>query len=450
MTRLGLPLRAAALTALLVVAACASNPPAAPPPDVPARFPEFERPDPPAGLAAPPRVLDQHAIGWRRLQAGDLRGAERDFTEVLQRAPDFYPAHAALGYANLADGDARDAASDFETALRSNSRYLPALLGLADAQLALKDDLAAVETMERILAADPGREAIRTRLDLLKFRQVQTLIDEGRRARDANRLDDSLELFERALKLSPSSPVILRELALVELRRDATEAAEAHARQAVTLNPYDADTHATLGEVLEARGDYTEAAASFSRAAAIDTSYRARVDRLREKLAVDTTPAELKELPTAATVTRGTLAALIGARLDAMLSRAPARVTSVATDVRGHWAAASIVRVIQAGVMEISPNHTFQPAAIVRRGDLARVVAQLVGLAGAGRPELTTWRTARPRFVDLPPSNLFYAPAALAVTAGAMSVDGDRFAPLGPATGAEVIAAIARVEQIAR
>jgi tetratricopeptide (TPR) repeat protein len=441
--------RAAALALLLAAAACATNPPVAPPANVPPKFPEFERPDPPPELQAPPEVRDLHQLGWRRLQAGDLRGAERDFATVLKRAPEFYPAHAGLGYADLAEREAADAATDFEAALRTNPRYLPALLGLADAQLAL-EDLAAVATMERILEVDPARDAIRTRLDLLRFRQVQSLIEDGRRAREANRLEESQSLLERALTLSPSSAVILRELALVELRRDALEAADAHARRAVALDPFDAETHAALGLVLEARGDVAGAAASYSRAAAIDSRYRERVERLRGRLAVDATPEELKALPTAPTVTRGTLAALIGTRLEPVIAGAPVRATTVATDVGGHWAAAWIVRVTQAGVMEISPNHTFQPAATVRRGDLARVVAQLVGLAAANRSELGRWRAARPRFTDLPPSNLFYASAAIAVASGAMAAGGDRFEPLRPATGAEVIAAIARVEQLAR
>ena len=54
------------------------------------------------------------------------------------------------------------------------------------------------------------------------------------------------------------------------------------------------------------------------------------------------------------------------------------------------------------------------------------------------------------RFVDLPASNVYYPAAALAVSAGAMHAqDGDRFATTRPATGADVLAAIARLEQIA-
>ena len=440
--------RALAMLALAGAAGCASNPPVAPPPNLPPKFPEFERPEPPANLRVLPRIGAQHDLAWRRLQAGDLRGAERDFTAVLKGAPEFYPAQAGLGYARLADREPSQAAGAFIAALERNPRYLPALLGLADAQLALDDDLAAVDTMERILAVDPSRDAVRTRLDLLKFRQVQTLIENGRRARESNRLEESEALLERALKLSPSSAVILHELALVELQRGAVEAAEVHARRAVALDPFDAETHATLGQVLETRGQIEEAAAAFARAAAIDARYRDRVEKLRGKLVVDSRPEELRALPKAPTVTRAALAALIGTRFEALLDRAPTRVTAVATDVRGNWAAAWIVKVTQVGVMEISPNHTFQPAATVRRGDLARVVAQLVGLAAAGRPELPKWRAARPRFTDVPPSNLFYASAALAVSAGAMTIEEDRFVPLRPATGAEVIEAITRVERL--
>ena len=438
------------LPGLLLAAACASNPRVPPPANVPPKFPGFERPDAPPALRAAPQVLELHDLGWRRLQAGDLRGAERDLAAALARAPEFYPARAALGYAALADRELADAVTRFRAALDGNPAYLPALLGLADAQLSLEDELAAVDTMARILAIDPARETIRTRLEFLKFKQVQALIEGGRRAREAGQLEDSEAQLERALALSPESAVILRELALVELQRGALAAAEEHARQAVALDPFDAGTHGALGEGLEARGQPADAAAAYARAAAIDSRYRDRVERLRGKVEAAAVPAELRALPTADTVTRATLAALIGTRFESLLARAPARAPAVATDVRGHWAAAWIVRVTQAGIMEISPNHTFQPAAIVRRGDLARVVGQLVGLAAGTRPELATWRAARPTFVDVPRSNLFYAPAALAVAAGAMAAEGDRFLPLRPATGAEALAAAARVEQIAR
>jgi hypothetical protein len=156
-------------------------------------------------------------------------------------------------------------------------------------------------------------------------------------------------------------------------------------------------------------------------------------------------------LASAATVNRAQVAALVGIRLEALIRAAPKRVTGVATDVPGHWAAEWILPVTQAGVMDVFPNHTFQPGAQVRRGDLAQIVSQLLRLAAGARPaELTKWKSARPAFADLPRTHLQYPAAALAVAAGAMTAGpGDRFAATRPATGQDLTAAIDRIEKIA-
>jgi hypothetical protein len=101
--------------------------------------------------------------------------------------------------------------------------------------------------------------------------------------------------------------------------------------------------------------------------------------------------------------------------------------------------------------MDVYPNHTFQPGNTVRRTDLARVVSQLLALIASEKQiDLAKWKAARPTFPDLPVTNVYYASAALAVSAGAMTqLDGNRFGPTTPATGAAAIAAMTRLQQIA-
>ena len=48
-----------------------------------------------------------------------------------------------------------------------------------------------------------------------------------------------------------------------------------------------------------------------------------------------------------------------------------AREPKVAIDISGSWARDHIIRVLALDIMDVYPNHTFQPGAIVRRGDLA-------------------------------------------------------------------------------
>ncbi len=114
-------------------------------------------------------------------------------------------------------------------------------------------------------------------------------------------------------------------------------------------------------------------------------------------------------------------------------------MSAVATDVRGHWAAPWILPVTQAGVMDVYPNHTFQPATRSGGPTWRASVSQLLAVISSERQiDLASWRSARPAFPDLPPTNVYYPSAALAVASGAMTpVEGERFAPTAPATGAE-------------
>lgn len=391
-----------------------------------------------------------HDVAWRRLQAGDVGGAARGFSAVLKRAPDFYPSVTGLGYANLADRQFKTAAARFAAATAVNDTYLPAWLGRVEAELAQNHDVEATAAMERVLAIAPGRADVRTRLELVRFRRVQALIEDGRRARAAGKLEEARATLSAALALSPETTMILRELAETETKAGRLDEAERFLRRVVQLEPNDADGHAVLAAALESRGKYREASAAYARAAAIDPrqEWRDKASALRETANLAALPAEFKAIAAAASLTRADVAAFVGIRLDDLIDKAPKRPAVVATDVRNHWAAPWIVPVTRAGVMDVYPNHTFQPAASVRRGDLAQIVAALIGILGARRPaELARWRASRPKFADLTPASLFYQPAAVAVAAGALSADaGGRFQPTRPATGADLSAAVARLE----
>jgi len=438
--------------AVAAAAACVSVPPV-PVASTP-RHPELPAaPIVPASLEAPADVRARHDAAWQRLQAGDLRGAAREFSQILQQAPGFYPAEAGWAFVDLAGRDYDSAVERFERALAADASYLPAWQGLASTELERGNEGEAILALERVVALDPRQEAgLRSRIELLRFREIQALMSASQRARDDRQMDAAVEALERALSLSPASVIILRELAAVERERGDLDEALAHARRAVALDAGDAEAQATLGGVLEARGDLAAAADAFAQAAAIDdrAAWRERSAGLANRARLASLPPEFGALPTATEVTRAQAAALIGLRLEALLAAAPRRVTEVATDVRGHWAASWILPVTQAGVMEIFPNHTFLPGGVVRRGDLARIVHELLALSTTDRPaDLARWQAATPRFADLPVTHLVYRAASAAVTSGAMAAEGGRFQPTRPVTGPELLAAVTKVEQIA-
>ena len=439
--------RSFVVTLAFVASACASVPKSGT--SAGPRYPDYPRPDVPAALKAPADVRDRQALAWQWLQAGDLRSATREFNELLKRSPAFYPAETGLGFVALANRQFKPAITRFAAAVARDARYTPALEGLVQAHVGLENYDEAASAMERLLVADPKRD--RTQLEMLRFRQVQGLLESAQRARQAKRLDESVALLSRALTLSPKSAAILRELATTELASDKLVEAEAHARMAVDLDGNDAAAHAILATVLQGRGRLSEAAGAYERAAAIDPSFRSKAESARAA-AKAAGPPELSDLAGATSVTRAQVAGITAMRFESILARAPKRSPQVIVDIQGNWAASAIVSVTQAGVMEVFSNHTFQPSAAVRRGELAQVVSQLVALALADRADqLTRWRSVRPAFPDVAQSNLYYRAAALAVTAGAMTADeAGRFMPTRPATGGDVTAAIARIEELIR
>jgi hypothetical protein len=162
-------------------------------------------------------------------------------------------------------------------------------------------------------------------------------------------------------------------------------------------------------------------------------------------------PAEFQTIETAPSVTRAQLAALFGVRLAPFLKRIEQRTAVVITDTRGSWASPWIMSVARAGIMEVYPNHTFQPAAVVRRADLAQAASRVLALVADENITLgTQWRNATPRrFPDVASTNLSYPAVSLAVEAGVMTPAEDgSFQLARPATGAEAMAAVKRLEDL--
>jgi Tfp pilus assembly protein PilF len=440
----------ALLAIVLSAAACA--PRTAPPPAAPAvaRHPEFMFPAVPPSLARAPGA-DRIDAGWRYLQSDDLRNASREFTSALKRNPSLYPAQTGEAYVELARGEHARALAAFDVALRAADTYVPALVGRGQALLGLNRDDEALAALEAALRADASLTDVQRRVDVLRFRGAQQVIAAARAAASSGRLDAARTAYDRALRMSPDSAFLHRELAIVERRRGDADAALGHFRRAIELDPSDPVSLIEIGDLLAARGDFQGADASYRRAAAIESTdeLTAKVARLAATAREARLPAEFRAIATAPQVTRGDLAALLAVRLEPLLERAPQRQV-VVTDTRGHWAAEWITQVAQAGIVEPFVNHTFQPRAQVRRGDLAAAVSRAVALLAPRSAALRKRIATQPTIADMSQGHLSYPAVAVAVASGVMPLlPGDRFQVNRAVTGAEATEVVERLRALA-
>jgi tetratricopeptide (TPR) repeat protein len=437
---------------LALAAGCAPKKIELPPTTAAAKYPDYIFPAAPADLGTP-AAQERHKVAWLWLQAGDLRAAERNFEAALKLNQDFYPAEAGLGYVGLAKKDQNEAVNHFDRAVVANPRYVPALVGRGEALLALGQRDMALKSFEAAVGADANLQPLRSRIEVLRARMLQDDVAAARKAAESGRLDDARRAYEQAITASPESPFLYRELAAV-LRRDGDfPGALQQARKAAAMEPTDSRTQVLIGELLQAQDDITGALQAYEAARALEPgeAIERRIDGLRERLALAALPSEFQSIESSTTLSRAQLAALVGVRLDDLLNRSPRGNSVVITDTRESWAGPWILSVTRAGVMEVYPNHTFQPAAVVRRADLAETASRVLSLIAAEKPQLAvSWRSARRKFPDVSPAHLSYPAASVAVEAGVMETLPDgTFQLATPVTGAEAVAAVKKLEGLA-
>lgn len=433
---------------LVLVAGCATR--VAPPLPAALAYPEFVYPALPSAL----QTADLSGFvdrGWRYLQSGDLANAAREFADGAQRSPGLYPAGTGGAYVALAQHDYDRALGDFDAVLVVAPAYAPALVGRGQTLLALDRSAAALEALEAALAADASLVDVRSRVEVLRFRHLQEIIEGARAAAAAGQTEEARAGYERALVVSPDSGVLYRELGLLERASGDTDAGLDHFRRALELDPGDVLSLIQIGDVLAERADFEGAASAYRGAAAIEPTdtLRAKIAEVEAEARDALLPPEFQALGDLDRVARGDLAALLGVRFEDVLRDAPVR-DMVVTDAQGHWAAIWIAQVARRGVMDPFPNHTFQPAAPITRGDLAGAVRRILAVIAANRPDVEVFLAARPAIADMAMAHLSYPAASVAVASGVMPLLEDgRFQVSAPVSGSEAIDAVARLRALA-
>lgn len=439
----------ALLAAALLVGGCAVRVPVVTTP----AYPDFVFPAAPSSYAESP-AADEQRDAWAFLQTGDLAQAETRFAALLERDAAFFPAAAGLGWVDLARGGYRDALEHFDAALGAAAHYVPALVGRGDALLGADDISGALASFEGALAAASAPARVVRLVGELRLRVMTERYDDALAAVAAGRLSEAEAAYADVIAASPDSAFLYLELARLKQRQAETAEALVWTRRARQLEPNEPGAVLLEASLLEALGELSAAEDAYELAEAIDPTdaSAAGLARVRRELQLAGLPEQYRSLAGAASATRGDLAALLGVRLAELLDDAAfGAPTPILTDTRDHWASPWIVEAARAGVMGIGAGNRFEPERIVRRGDLADVVAAALVLIADFDPDAARrWQTARVEFSDMNPGHLNYESATRAIAAGVLRVDGDRrFDPIRPVSGAEAVDAVERLAQLA-
>jgi tetratricopeptide (TPR) repeat protein len=361
-----------------------------------------------------PKEVARLERAWLAVRGGDVARAERDLQAMLRDRPGLVPAETALGYARLRAGRAEEAERIFGGVLERREDYVPALIGAASAARRGGHPERTLELLRRAETAAPQDAAIRRRLAEVRLQLTEQRLAEGREALAAGDRARAETIYRAALEDAPEVSGL--RLQLADLLSERGERAQAVA--VLEADPTgDRQVLIRLAELQAAGQELERALATYRRVLERDPRDEEALRRsadVREQIEMLRMPEEYRRIASAPTITRADLAALLAVKVTA-LSRAPAGTPPVAIDISGSWAREHILKALSYDLMTVYPNHTFQPVATVRRGDLARAVQRVLDL-------LNQPPGPSPALTDMSRGNLNYYPAARAVGAGLMDL----------------------------
>lgn len=372
---------------------------------------------------------------WAEVLTGDTARAGRRYETLLKRRPDLVPAETGRAYAHLRAGRLEEAASAFAAVLERRPEDLSALVGAGSTAFRRGDLEGAVGFYRRALEAAPDDVAVRKRVAALKLQVTERHMSRAQSAVERGDTRTAAEEYAAVLETAPEVAGVRLALAeLLVVAGDRPGAVDVLAADPTSDRQLALRRAALLVEDREfARA--TEVYAELLAHDPGDAEARAGHEAAREGLELLSMPEEYRRIPGLARITREDLAALIAVRVGALARLGPGE-PRVAVDIGASWARDHVARLLALGILDVYPNHTFQPGATVRRVDLARAVARVL--------DRLAWPpAAAPAPSDMSRAHLDYRSVERVLGAGLMGLsDSGAFEPWRPVSGGEAVAVV--------
>ncbi|MBO9445638.1 tetratricopeptide repeat protein [Ruegeria sp. R14_0] len=233
----------------------------------------------------PPTSSDYHAAELGRAEVLGRSGKTDAAAEVLQnlaaQSPDLPSVHVALADLQRRQEDYADAVRTYDTAIQlteqgiSGNWFLYYARGISHERL--KNWESAESDFRKALELNPDQPQV---LNYLGYSLVER----------KEKLDEALDMIERAVAARPDSGYIVDSLGWVLFRLGRYDEAVGHMERAVELMPVDPVVNDHLGDVYWAVGRAREAEFQWKRALSFidpeDTDGEADPDRIRRKLEI--------------------------------------------------------------------------------------------------------------------------------------------------------------------
>lgn len=391
-----------------------------------------------AQLSLDERIQAEEA--WRSLREGNFRKAEKILSRIGIVSPVYY---SGQGYVAYLQGDLAGAEQYFRASVEDHPDLQLGHLGLAQIyQETGRDDQAFSEYRE-VLKSEPQHPWARPRYERIREAKTDEALYDARTLTAGEDIEGGKSAYLRALYYSPSLTEAHTALARIYTSLGQARDALVHLKAASENEPENPEILMQYGETLESTEEYAPALEMYERVLEIDPDSSAagqRIENLKNRLGIFELPSQYDVIPDAAAVTKEQMAALLGVKFKTALD-SPSGKPPIIIDISTSWAARFILKTAALGILDVYPNHTFQPEKPLNRAETAEILFRLIErLSRTGHRFIQHLPPERIQIGDVSANHFYYRPIIMMISFDIMSLSpGRMFNPDRAVSGREAI-----------
>jgi Tfp pilus assembly protein PilF len=389
-------------------------------------------------LSLDERIITNEA--WKNLRKDNGSKAQKILSRLGAESPAY---HVGLGYAFLLLGDFQASEENFKAALN----YYPGMalihLGLAQLYQDTGRENSAFAEYREVLKKNPEHSWAKREYEALKRKKTEEALDEGLEFLARGYRERSKEAFLRVLYYSPDSAKAHLALAGIYKEEDQLQNALVHLKAASaneTKNPEILNEYAETLLLTEQYARSLEVYEQLLEMQPDNQDIQSRIENLKNRLGIFELPSQYHNIPFKEATSREEMTALLAVKFKGIFEETEAK-PPIIIDISTSWASKFILTTTSLGIMEIYPNHTFQPQKIITRAEMAEILLRLINLLKKkGYPLIQQFPPEIIRISDVSPDNYYYNPITQIISYQIMDLDAERaFRPEHPVSGQEVI-----------
>ncbi len=327
---------------------------------------------------------------WLSFQKGNIEDANYYVRKAINESPKLPPLWIMQGYINLAIGNIKGAERNFNFALELKENYATAINALAFIKFRNENYPQAYELYNKLYTLFPNFPYAKVKFNLVTLKTIEYYKSKAQNAVKHRKYLDAIEMYKKAIVISPTVWELHYELALIFLELKDYANANVYLQLATNLNPDNVTIKEVFANSLFSGKDYNHALEQYKQLLTLNPNnldWINKRDECLRQIKFMQLPNEFQNIANSEKITKAVFAAYLIYKIP-VIAKINSTNNIIITDIGSHWAKDYLIQVANLNILEVNPNHTLLPDSILKRLELALAINKLLLLLASIKQDI--------------------------------------------------------------